>query len=63
MFLRELEQKSAFSIFTANIKVRQQFYSQWIPVQVSARNIEEAKRIILGQYGAGTAITGLRKSK
>ena len=63
MLLRELKQADLFSLFTANVKVRQAFYSQWIPVQVSARNIQEAKKIIQAQYGNDAVITGLRKLK
>lgn len=63
MLLRELKQTDLFSLFTANVRVRQQYYSQWIPVQVSARNTQEAKAIIQAQYGKDSAITGLRKLK
>lgn len=62
MLLRELKSTNFF-VFTANVKVRQRNYSQWIPVQVSARNMQEAKRLIQAQYGVDSMITGLRKSK
>ena len=62
MLLRELKQ-TQFFIFTANVKVRSKFYSQWIPVQVSARTMQEARRIIQVQYGVDSAITGLRMEK
>ncbi len=63
MLIRELKDTQAFSIFVATIRVQQKFYSQLIPVQVSARNIHEAKQQILAQYGANTTISGLRKAK
>jgi hypothetical protein len=62
MLLRELKE-TGFYIFTANVKIRRQFYSQWIPIQVSARNVVEAKRIIRAQYGDDAVVSGLRKSK
>jgi len=43
MLIRELKDTQVFSIFVANVQVQQKFYSQWIPVQVSARNVQEAK--------------------
>ena len=63
MLLRELDQKTGFSIFTANVRVKQRYYSQWIPVQVSARNMQEAKKIIQAQYGPDAIINGIRVSK
>jgi hypothetical protein len=63
MFLRELKDTKIFSIFVATVQVKQQFYSQWIPVQVSARNMQEAKRQILAQYGLDAKISGLRVAK
>jgi len=62
MLLRELKQ-TQFHIFVANVRVRTKFYSQWIPVQVSAGTMQEAKRIIQAQYGVESAITGLRMEK
>lgn len=62
MLLRELKSTNFF-VFTANVKVRHRNYSQWIPVQVSARNMQEAKKLIQAQYGVDSMITGLRKSK
>jgi hypothetical protein len=63
MLLRELDQKGGFSIFTANVRVKQRYYSQWIPVQVSARNMQEAKKLIQAQYGPDATINGIRNSK
>ncbi len=63
MLLRELKDTEVFSIFVANVQVQQKFYSQWIPIQVSARNIQEAKQQILAQYGPNTKVAGLRKAK
>lgn len=63
MLLRELRDTQTFSIFVATVQVQQKFYSQWIPVQVSARNAQEAKQQILAQYGATSKVSGLRKAK
>ena len=62
MLLREIKSTNFF-VFTANVKVRQRNYSQWIPVQVSARTMQEAKKLIQAQYGVDSMITGIRKSK
>jgi predicted enzyme related to lactoylglutathione lyase len=62
MLLREIKQ-TQFNIFTANVKVRSKFYSQIIQIQISARNTQEAKRLIQAQYGMDTQITGLRMEK
>lgn len=62
MLLREIKQ-TQFHIFTANVKVRSKFYSQIIQIQISARNTQEAKRLIQAQYGTDTQITGLRMEK
>jgi len=62
MLLREFK-KDLFSIWIANVRVRMRTYTQWIPVQVSARNNREAKNIIYAQYGKDAAITDLRKQK
>jgi hypothetical protein len=63
MLIREFSTKAGFAIFTANVRVRQKYYSQWIPVQVSARNIQEARKALLAQYGPDATITGIRQSK
>lgn len=63
MLIRELRDTQAFSVFVANVQVQQKFYTQWIPVQVSARNVQEAKQQILAQYGATAKIAGLRKAR
>lgn len=62
MILREVH-KSGFILFTADVKVKHQFYSQIIPVQVSARNAQEARKLIQQQYGSNATVTGIRKSK
>lgn len=62
MLLRELKQ-TGFSVFDAQVQVRQKSYSQWIPVQISARSTQEAKKMLQAQYGPDAKITGLRKSK
>jgi len=63
MLIRELKDTQIFSIFVATVQVKQSFYSQWIPVQVSARNMQEAKQQILAQYGKDSKIVGLKKAK
>ncbi len=63
MLIRELQDTKVFSIFVATVQVKQNFYSQWIPVQVSARNMQEAKQQILAQYGKDSKISGLKKAK
>jgi len=62
MLLRELKTIS-FELFTAKVKVRQPNYSQWIDVQISAKNIQEARKLLLGQYGPDAVVTALRKIK
>lgn len=62
MLLRELKQ-TGFILFSANVQVRHRYYSQWIPVQISARSTQEAKQMLQAQYGKDAKITGLRKSK
>lgn len=63
MLLRELKAFESFSIFVASVQVQQKFYSQWISVQVSARNVQEAKQQLMAQYGPTVKIVGLRRSK
>jgi hypothetical protein len=63
MLLRELKTVESFSIFVASVQVQQKFYSQWISVQVSARNVQEAKQQLMAQYGPTVKIVGLRRSK
>jgi|TARA_Y100000389_G_scaffold113671_1_gene110807 hypothetical protein len=63
MLLREIKINNGFQIFAAYVKVKQKFYSQTIPVQVSARTIQAARAIILAQYGRSTVITGLRRQQ
>ena len=62
MLLREVK-LTQFYIFAANVRVRSKFYSQIIPIQISARNTQEAKKIIQAQYGMDSQITGLRMEK
>ena len=63
MLLREFSTTAGFDIFIANVKVQHQFYSQWIPVQISARNMQEARKALQAQYGPNATVTGMRKSK
>lgn len=63
MLLRELKTVESFSIFVASVQVQQKFYTQWIPVQVSARNTQEAKQQLMAQYGSTVKIVGLRRAK
>lgn len=62
MLLRELRQ-TKFFIFDANVQIRHRTYSQWIPVQISARSSQEAKQMLQAQYGNDAKISGLRKTK
>jgi hypothetical protein len=62
MLLRELKTVS-FELFTAKVKIFQPNYSQWIDVQISAKNIQQAKNLLLTQYGPNTVVTALRKVK
>jgi capsular polysaccharide biosynthesis protein len=63
MLLRELAKPYTFKTFTARVKVRQPVYSQWIQVQISAKNKQEAQKLLLAQYGPGTQISGLVQQK
>lgn len=62
MLLREIK-STDFTIFAANVQVKHRFYSQTIPVQISARSTQEAKKMLQAQYGADAVISGLRKAK
>lgn len=62
MLLRELQTVS-FDLFTARVKVLHPNYSQWIDVQISAKNIQEAKKLLLNQYGPKAVVAALRRSK
>lgn len=62
MLLRELKQTN-FENFSADVKIKHKFYSQVIPVQISARNQQEARKLLQAQYGKDAVITGLRKTK
>jgi len=61
MLIKEIK-SSDYSLFTARVQVQQPNYRQWIEVQISAKNMQEAKKLLLGQYGAGSKIAGLRKA-
>lgn len=64
MLLRELKAaKDRFDIFTARVKVQQPLYSQWIEVKISAKNMQEANKLLIAQYGPGTVVAGLRRLK
>ena len=60
MILREIK-NDKFDMFRADVKVKQRFYSQIIPVVISARNAQEAKKLLQAQYGRSAVITGLKK--
>lgn len=62
MLLREIKSID-FTVFIANVQVKHRFYSQIIPVNISARSTQEARKMLQAQYGADAVITGLRKSK
>lgn len=62
MLIREMK-TSAFLVFTADVKIKQSYYSQIIPVKISARNQQEARKLLQAQYGKDAIITGLRKAK
>jgi hypothetical protein len=62
MLLREIK-STDFIIFTANVQVRNRFYSQTIPVNISARSTQEARKMLQAQYGSDSIISGLRRLK
>jgi hypothetical protein len=62
MLIREIK-SSLFTVFVAKVQVQQPNYSQWIEVQISARNMQEAKKLLLAQYGPNAKVVGLRPSK
>ena len=62
MLLNELKDKR-FDLFTARVKVTHPNYSQWIDVKISAMNMQQARKLLLAQYGPGTMVTALRRSK
>ena len=62
MLLRELKQ-TEFQNFSADVKIKHNYYSQVIPVQISARNTQEAKKLLQAQYGKDAVITSLRKTR
>ena len=62
MLLREFSQSNdSFSVFTARVKVVSPNYGQWIEVKVSAKNTQEAQRLLKAQYGPNTVVAALRK--
>lgn len=63
MLLRELKDNRGFDVYAATVKVVSPNYSQWIHVTISARNIQEARRLLIAQYGQKTVVANLRKSK
>jgi hypothetical protein len=60
MLLREFHTAS-YILFIAKVRVVQPNYSQWIDVQIPAKSMQEAKNLLLAQYGPNAKITGLRK--
>jgi hypothetical protein len=61
MLLRELKNNN-FNTFSARVKVRHPRYSQWIDVQISAKNAQEARKLLLAQYGPQATIAKLVKA-
>jgi hypothetical protein len=62
MLLRELK-TNIYSLFIARVQVQQPNYSQWIDAHISAKNMQEARKLLLAQYGPNAKIAGLRKSR
>ena len=60
MLLRELQTKNLI-IFVADVRVRHRNYSQAIRVQISPRNIQEARKQLEATYGKDATIIGLKK--
>lgn len=61
MLIREIK-SNIYSVFVARVQVRQPNYSQWIDAQISAKNMQEARKLLLSQYGPQARIAGLRKA-
>jgi hypothetical protein len=62
MLLRELRTVS-FDLFSAKVKVVQPNYSQWIDVQISAKNTQQAIKLLQVQYGPNATVTAVRRTK
>jgi hypothetical protein len=62
MLLRELRTIS-FGLFTARVKVSQPNYSQWIDVQISAKNTQQAIKLLQVQYGPNAVVAAVRRTK
>ena len=62
MLIREIK-SNIYNVFTARVQVRQPNYSQWIDAQISAKNMQEARKLLLSQYGPNAKIAGLRKAQ
>ena len=59
MLIREIK-SNHYAVFIARVQVQQPNYSQWIDVQISAKNMQEARKLLLAQYGPNAKIAGLR---
>ena len=62
MLIREIK-SSLYSVFVARVQVQQPNYSQWIDAHISAKNMQEARKLLLSQYGPNAKIAGLRKAQ
>jgi hypothetical protein len=60
MILREIRNQS-FDTFRADVRIKHKFYSQIVPVIISAKNAQEAKKLLQAQYGASAVVMGIRK--
>lgn len=61
MLIREVK-SNIYNVFIARVQVQQPNYSQWIDAHVSAKNMQEARKLLLAQYGPRSKIAGLRKA-
>ncbi len=61
MLIREIK-SNIYGVFIARVQVQQPNYSQWIDAQISAKNMQEARKLLLAQYGPKAKIAGLRKT-
>jgi hypothetical protein len=60
MLIREI-QSNVYSVFMAKVQVQQPNYSQWIDARITAKNMQEARKLLLAQYGPNAKLAGLRK--
>lgn len=62
MLLRELKIND-FEVWEVDVRVRHRTYSQAIKVKISARNMQEARRLAAAQYGKDSTIIAVRRAK